>query len=198
MSLCTLQDLKDRLGITKTEHDDTLNAIITGFAARADTFCDRTLIAPASDVTECYTGQSEYLQLKQYPVIAITSIIESWDYGFDETALTANTDYRLMNSGKKGMLSRLYTSWLAKDDSIQVIYRAGFIAAGVSPQAGETALPGDLREAAIQQCTFIFKRRDDIGLSGVSFDGGGIQKFSSMSLLPDVEKVLTAYRRISL
>lgn len=198
MSLCILQDLKDRLGITKTEHDDVLNAIITGFTARADTFCGRSLFAPAADITEYYTGQSKYLQLKQYPVISITSIIESWDYGFNEDALTSDTDYRLINSGKKGILSRLYTRWLAMDDSIQVIYLAGFIAAGETPQAGETALPGDLREAAIQQCTFIFKRRDDIGLSGVSFDGGGFQKFSAMKLLPDVADVLTAYRRITL
>ncbi|RKY07919.1 MAG: hypothetical protein DRP56_04935 [Planctomycetota bacterium] len=200
MSLCTRDDIKDRLGIASsdTDHDDVIDQIILGFAARANSFTGRILIVTAADVTEYYTGGCNRLRLKRYPVISITTVIESWDYGFDETALTANTDYRQLASGVEGYLFRMYNNWLTVPDGIQIIYRGGYCAAGVTPSGDEIALPDDLREAAILQCCFIFKRKDDIGLAGVSFAGGGFSKFEAVKLLPEVESILKSYRRITL
>lgn len=201
MSLCLRQDLKDRLGIaaSDTKHDDVIDQIIAGFSGRADSYTQRVLQKAAAAVTEYYTGDCDRLQLKRYPVVAITSIKESWAYDFDNaTALAANSDYRLLAGGDKGLLLRLYGSWYTRPDSIQVVYNGGFAEPDAVLGAGETALPGDLREAAILQCSFIFKRRDDIGLSGVSFDGGSMSKFSAVKLLPEVEAVLKNYRRITI
>ena len=87
-------------------------------------------------------------------------------------------------------------NWSRTRDSVQVIYKGGYCSAGQAPGAGEYAMPADLREAAIEQATFIFKRKDDIGLAGVSAEGGSISKFSSMDLLPMVKNVLNDYRRL--
>ena len=200
MSLCTRDDIKDRLGISSsdTDHDTVIDRIIAGFAARANTLTGRHLIVTAADVTETYTGSHSRLRLKRYPIVSITSIIESWDYGFDETALVANTDYRRLAQGVEGFLYRMYSEWLAVPDGIQIIYRGGYCAAGVSPTGDEVALPDDLREAAIIQCCFIFKRKDDIGLAGVSFDGGSFSKFEALKLLPEVKDTLNQYKRITL
>jgi hypothetical protein len=196
--LCTLDDLKTRLGLTG-EHDATLTRILLSFAAIAKTWTGRTLVAPAADATEYYTGVGNFMQVTAYPVITITSIKEALDYDYaNATPLVANTDYRLVNSGLKGVLYRAWGDWLGYPDSIQIVYRGGYCAAGVTPGEGEFALPDDLREAAIEQCSFIFKRRDDIGLSSNSFQGGGINVFSSMDLLPMVKETLDSYRRLSL
>lgn len=194
--LATLADIKTRLGLTDTEHDTTLTRILASLASIFDSFCRRPLIAPAAAVTEYYTGNGPALQLDRYPVISITSIKVSttWDYD-NADALTANSGYRLLRGGEKGIVRYAYNNWPMTDDCIQVVYRGGYCAAGVTPADGEFALPNDLREAAIEQCCFIWKRRDDIGLQSVGFDGGDISKFGPMKLLPIVEQTLKDYRK---
>jgi len=198
--LCTLADVKERLGLTVTDHDILLARIVLGIVSVFEGHCEHPLIQTAADVTEYLSGRGTHLQLSRYPVISITSIKESWDWDFDSAdALTANTDYRLVNDGVKGILYRCYTTW-PRDipDSVQAVYRGGYCPAGSAPGTGEISLPADLREAAIEQATLLFKRRDDIGLSGVGFDGGSISKFSKLELLPLVKEVLEKYRRHTL
>jgi hypothetical protein len=197
--ICTLADVKERLGLTNTGNDIAIARIISNLESVFNSYTRRTLIAPGADVTEYYTGQGNRLQLARYPVISVTSIKEALDYDFDSaTALTVDSDYRLVRAGANGIIYRPYGSWPSVEDSVQAIYRGGYCPAGQAPGDGEFALPSDLREASIEQASFLFKRRDDIGLTGVSFEGGSISKFSAMDLLPMVKKILDAYRRPSL
>ena len=46
-------------------------------------------------------------------------------------------------------------------------------------------MPADLREAAIEQSSFLFKRRDDIGLAGIGFDGAGMRELRIAGLTDD-------------
>jgi hypothetical protein len=194
--ICLLADIKDRLGTTKTDYDEAINRIILGLEGIFNNETRRKLIVTAADVTEYYRGGSPMLQFKRYPIVSVTSIKESLTYAFaSETALTENTDFRIINGGENGIIHRMYTDWAWLSDSVQAIYRGGYCAAGQTPGTGEHAMPDDLREAAIEQGSFIFKRRDDIGLSGTGFEGGSINKFSAIKLLPMVEAVLKTYRR---
>jgi len=197
--ICTLADVKGRLGISDTDHDDTINRIISGLTTLFETHCERPLLLNAAETTEYYTGKGGYLQLHRYPVVSITSIKESLTYDFDgASAMVENTDYRLSKAGLNGVVVSLLCDWSSDPDSIQVVYNGGYCSAGQTPGEGEWALPADLREAAIEQASFIFKRKDDLGLSGVGFEGGSINKFSPMDLLPMVRKILDSYRRVSL
>ncbi len=195
--LCTIDDIKLRLGLD-SKSDAVLTRIAAGFTRRAETHCRRPLLITEDDVTEYYTGRGSLLQLRRYPVVAITSVKECLGGNFDDAAARVEgLHYRLLNPGanNRGVLGSLWGSWAGGYDNIQVVYRGGFCAAGATPDDGEVALPDDLREAAIQQCSVIYKRRDDIGLSGVTFEGGGFQKFQSLQLLPDVLAVLDSYQR---
>jgi hypothetical protein len=192
--ICTLADVKDRLGESGAEHDTLLDRLIASLESLFDSYTGRHLMLPSADVTEYYSGRGPFLQLRRYPLVAITSIKVALDYDFTAAdALVANTDYRIVNNGLNGILVRIYSVWDTLQDSIQVIYRGGYCAAGVTPGEGQTALPDDLREAAIEQATFFFKRRDDLGLSSVSFQGGAISKFGAVDLLPIVKRVLDNY-----
>ena len=198
--VCTLADVKGRLGIDNADHDTVINTIIASMESIFNSYTQRHLIVTASDVTEYFTGRGGvYLQLLRYPVVAITSIKEAIDYDFTNAdALVADTDYRLMSAGANGILSRIYACWQQTPDSIQIVHRGGYCAAGVTPGSGETALPDDIREAAIEQSCLFFKRKDDLGLSSVSFEGGSIQKFNTLDLFPFVRQTLDNYRRIIL
>lgn len=194
--ICTLADIKERLGISSADNDITINTIIAGIEAIFNEYTDRILLLNATETTEYYNGGSQWLQLRRYPIVSITSIKEAPDYDFASVdALEANSDYRLVKNGDKGILYRLYTNWYQSPDAIQVIYKGGFCAAGVTPAAGEFILPADMREAAIEQACFIFKRRKDLGLAAVGFQGGSISKFSQIELLPNVRQILAHYKR---
>lgn len=197
--ICTLADVRERLGISDTDHDAAINRIVSGLTVLFETHCDRPLIVNSADVTEYYTGRGQYLQLMRYPIVAITSITESLTYDFDgATAMIANEDYRLLRAGMSGVLCSLLCDFSSAPDSIRVIYKGGFCSAGQTPGEGQWLMPADLREAGIEQSSFIFKRKDDLGLSGVGFESGSISKFSPMDLLPMVKKILDSYRRPSL
>jgi len=197
--ICTLADVKRRLGISNTDDDILINQIIAGIDAIFDSETLRTLLITAADITEYFTGGGPYLLLPRYPVVNITSIKEAFDYDFDSAdALAANTDYVSIAGGEKGTLFRIGFTWSATPASIKVVYRGGFCPAGETPAAGEFAMPADLREAAIMQSSFIYKRKNDLGLSSVSFQGGSVSKFADIELLPLVKSTLNKYRRASL
>jgi hypothetical protein len=189
--LCTLSDVRNRRGITTTEHDTVITQIIEAVQVAFEQHCGRSLIQNDSDVTEYYTGQGQYLQVNRYPIISITSIKEATDYDFtNATALVADDDYRLIALGKKGILYSLLGSWDSEPDSVQIVYRGGYCGADLTPDTGETAVPADLREAAILQSVWIFQRKDDMGLLNISGVGGSISKQIDMTLLPYVQRLL--------
>ena len=194
--ICTLPDVRDRLGVSDTDYDTMIGRIISGLDSVFEAYTQRSLLLNAVDVTDYYTGCGPYLQLKRYPVVSVTSVKVAYDYDYAAAvAMTANSDYRLIDGGRKGIIYRIHSAWPENQDIIQVVYRGGYCSAGQTPAAGEYAMPADLREAAILQATFLFKRKDDIGLAGVSAEGGSISKFSPMDLLPMVKKILDNYGR---
>lgn len=192
--ICTLADVKDRLGITTTEDDQLISRIITGLESLFDNFTNRKLLLNSAIETIYRTGGGPRISLPRYPIVSITSIKESYDYDFEnETALVANTDYRQL--GDKGVLYRMARQhWSAVEDSIEIKYRGGYVSAGQTPAAGETPMPADLREAAIEQASYIYKRRNDPGITSNSFQGGSIT-VAAMDLLPMVRDTLKFYIR---
>lgn len=201
--LCTLADIKSRLSLTTTDadRDAMLTTIIASVTSMFESFCSRRFIVPSAAVTEYYTGAGPWLQVMYYPIVSIVSIKESLDYDYAlATALIDDTDYRLVNAGRKGCIYRCWGDWPAcPPDAIQIVYRGGYTAAGSTPGTGETAVPEDLKEAAILQAALFYKRRDDLGLSGGSFPGGSYAKFTDIELLPAVKDILNnGYRRIML
>jgi hypothetical protein len=192
--ICTLADVKDRLGLGD-DFDTVITHIITSTEGIFNTETRRTLIVTEEDVTEYFTLEGNYLQLDRYPVVGITSIKYALDYVFDNAdTLVVNEDYRLMKQGKNGIIYFPY-GIAGPPDSLQIIHRGGFCSAGQTPGEGEFAMDSGLRELAILQSSFLFKRKDDIGLSGVSSQGGSISKFSDMELLPLVKNELEKYYR---
>ena len=196
--ICTLADVKDRLGLSGTDNDVLINRIISGLEATFDNETMRQLLLNAVDETLNWTGSGgKRIILPRYPIVSITSIKESVDYDFDNTdALVEDTDYRVKYDD--GIIYRINGKWLTQEDGIEIQYRGGFVSAGQTAGEDETPMPNDLREAAIQQASFILKRRNDIGLTAVSSQGGSINSFSAMDLLPLVRQTLDNNKRLIL
>jgi hypothetical protein len=198
--LLQIADIKTQLGVG-AEFDSILTPIVAGVTGLFETYCNRTLIVPAAAVTEYLAGGCNLIQLAAYPVVAITTLKEVYG-GFDftsATALVADTDYRIVGGGEKGVIQRMYANFPEGLDTVQAVYRGGYTAAGSSPGAGEKAIPADLKEIAILAACILFKRRDDIGLNSISAMGGSVSVFAELGFPPIVKSTLDAmYRRISI
>ena len=74
-------------------------------------------------------------------------------------------------------------------------YTGGYVLPGDTPALGQTALPADLEQAAIEQAATWFQNRDKLGLIRHWPHGGVYQVFSQLPLLPSVQTVLSRYAR---
>jgi len=206
-NLCLVNDVKIRMGypVDDDKDDDMINQIIAGLSPAFDEFCQRKFILNQADATEYYDGGKE-IHLKRYPVYSITSIKIANDWGWTNAdALDSDVDYRLKD--ETGVI--YYTTsygwpWEPADmegnfptgiDNLQVIYRGGYVGPSGDVLAGMTGLPGDIREAAIQQACYYLKRRHDIGLTAVSAEGQNITKYAPYDLLPSVKNILMRHHR---
>ena len=76
------------------------------------------------------------------------------------------------------------------------------------PEAGDTAeegwlclpdevpLPDDIAEAALLQAGFVWQRRDHLGQSGSSAQGGSVSAYGQDTLLPIVRETMQRYARV--
>ena len=69
---------------------------------------------------------------------------------------------------------------------------------GTSPSAGQTALPDDLEQAAVEQVANWFRNRDTTGLLRSWPHGGTYEAFAQLDLLLEVRAVLKKYERFLL
>ena len=80
----------------------------------------------------------------------------------------------------------------------RLTYAAGYVLPGTTPGAGQTALPDDLEQAAVEQVSYWFRTRDKTGLLRSWPSGGTYESFLQSDLLRDVRAVLKRYERLRL
>jgi hypothetical protein len=71
----------------------------------------------------------------------------------------------------------------------------GYVMPDTAPDAGQTALPADLEQAAVEQCAYWFQNRDKLGLLRHRPNQGTYIQLASLDLLPSVAAVLNRYTR---
>ena len=74
----------------------------------------------------------------------------------------------------------------------------GYVLPGDSPAAGQTALPDDLEQAAVEQVAYWFRNRDTTGLIRSWPHGGTYEAFLQSDLLLEVRAVLKRHERLVL
>lgn len=133
MSLCSLSQLKLRLGIgtADTEDDDLLAGIITGVSGQMAGAAGRNHrglnCLEKSDFTEEISvpeAATPHIWVAAWPIVEITEIKEAWAKGWDDAdALTEDTDF-LVNYAN-GCLTRV-GRWLSGTLTVRVKYTGGF------------------------------------------------------------------------
>ncbi len=187
--LTQLTTVKDRLAITVTTYDTLLTNAIKAVSDRFDQLTNRTL-SRTVDITQEFIADDTEIILSCYPVETISKFelksneTEGW---LEQTGV----DYLIRNSCVVSLNTRLGTEY----QQARITCTGGYVLPGATPGAGQTALPNDLEQAAVEQVAYWYRNKDVLGLIRNWPSGGTYQVFRNAELLPTVEATLKTYER---
>lgn len=191
--LCQLSDLKTRLKIAEADvvDDALLEGFIAGVTGRFDKECNRAL-AYAEYATYPFRADEMNLVVDRYPIgaVQIWELKDTEALGFVEVADTVDC---VINATRS--IIELAAPLGTSRQMARVTYEGGYVLPGTTATVGQTELPDEIEQAAIEQCAFYYRNKDTLGLAGVSSGGSSISKLATADLLPQVQAVLKKYER---
>jgi len=190
-ALVTVSAVKAYLNKTDSTHDSVLEVLIEGVTEAFTGFVGRSL-ALSTDSTRYLDGNGKAkLFLPRYPVVSIASVVDD-----DDTLVEGQDEDYILNE-REGILTRLTGVWTDGPEEVKLTsYVAGYVVQDAVPTTGQTALPGDLKLAALKQAAFEFQAfmKKDWGESSRTFPDGSVSKQETGALLKEVKEVLGRYR----
>src|SRR5437016_4131086 len=196
--LTQLSTVKSRLALLVTDYDDLLTNAIKAVSDRFDKETNRTLSRTITATHEFDATDTEILP-PCYPIESVTKFelksneTDGWSEQTGVQYLIRRACVISLSSPLNSQLSTLNSTGLAR-----VTYSAGYVLPGDTPSAGQTALPDDLEQAAVEQVAYWFRNRDTTGLLRSWPHGGTYEAFLQSDLLLEVRAVLKKYERFLL
>jgi len=189
--LAQLSTIKARLGISEydVQYDSILTNALKAISARFDKECNRTL-ARTVDAEEEFDAEDSEILMSCFPIESVTR-------------------FELKSSESEGWIEQTGVEFLLRRNCVislaaplgtcgqlaRVIYTGGYVLPGATADAGQTALPDDLEQAAVEQVAAWFQTRDKLGLVRHWPKGGIYEELVQKELLISVEAVLEKYAR---
>ena len=190
--LTQLSTVKARLGIDEFDlsSDAILTNAISAISVRFDKETNRAL-ARTTSATQEFSADDTEVCLTSYPVESVTKFelkqneTEGW---IEQTGV----EYLIRRACVISLPSPI--SYLPSSVA-RATYTGGYVLPGTTVTAGQTPLPADLENAAVEQVAFWFQNRDKLGLTRIWFHQGTYEQFSQLDLLLPVQAVLKRYER---
>ena len=196
--LTQLATVKSRLALVITDYDDLLTNAIKAVSDRFDKETNRTLSRTTSATHEFDATDTEILP-RCYPVESVTKFelksdeTDGWSEQTGVQYLIRRQCVISLSVPLNSQLSTLNSPALAR-----VTLTGGYVLPGTSPSAGQTALPDDLEQAAVEQVAYWFRNRESTGLVRSWPHDGTYEVFAQSDLLLEARTVLKKYERFLL
>ena len=196
--LTLLSTVKTRLALTVTDYDNILTSAIKAVSDRFDKECNRTL-ARTTSVTHEFDATDTEILPSCYPVESVTKFelksneTDGWS---EQTGIQYLIRHQCVISLSVPLNSQ--SSTLNSPALARVTLTGGYVLPGTSPGAGQTALPDDLEQAAVEQVAYWFRNRDKTGLLRSWPHDGTYEGFLQSDLLLEVRSLLKKYERWNL
>lgn len=184
LPLVTKAEFKAYAGITSTTQDEKIDIIIPKVSELVKSICGRTFVDYVDDVkTELYDGGTNYCALSEFPVVAVSSVEYSTDYGKTYTTLTEYTDYavNLRNSTIESISGKEFP---LKTNSFRITYTGGY-----------ESIPQDLKLAVLDLVSYYL--RNDMAVHSSRAPGANsvqIEYVTSTALPAHIARVLDLYK----
>jgi hypothetical protein len=146
LSLISRSDYKIYAGISSNTQDVLIDSLIVKISALVKSICNRTFIDYVNDAkVDYYDGGTSTLLVEEYPVLNITSLEYSADYGNTYTTLTEFIDYAVSRINYS-IISIKTNGFPYAVNGYRLTYTAGF-----------TEIPEDLKLAIFDLVTYYIK-----------------------------------------
>lgn len=181
IDLVTKSEYKTYMGITSTNSDSEIDFLIPKVSDLVKSYCRRTFVDYYSDIkVEVFDGGFKEILLKETPVVSISSVGYSADYGKTYTSLTKFED------------------WVIKGDSVVSLAPGGFPETingyKVSYFGGFDPIPGDLKLAVLDLIEYYSRNNGAVHSSrDLNPNTTQINYVSSTNLPAPIKRVLDQY-----
>jgi hypothetical protein len=190
--LTQLNTVKSRLSVDAfdVKYDSLLILLINAVSQRFDKECNRTF-ARTTNLAEEFSAEMLELCPACYPIESVT--------GFDLKSSEAIG--WVSQTGVDYLIRRRCVISLARRiggfcEQARVTYTGGFVLPGATVGVGQTALPADVEQAALEQVVWWFQNRDRLGLVREWPKGAVYLQFAQVDLLIQVQGALRPYVRL--
>lgn len=186
--LTQLTSVKARLGLPAFETgDDALLAnLIKLVSARFELECHRRF-ARVEDAAFEFRGDALDLRVERYPVEAVTAFFlrdDATGEWIEQTGVAPHL------AASRAVIELAVPLGPARSLG-RVVYAGGYVLPGNTPGAGQTALPDELEQLAVEQTAYLYENRNRLGLLSVGGGSGAIEILRDLHLLPDSEAATT-------
>ena len=183
--LVTLAEYKAYAGINQPNQDDAIEAIIPKVSAFVKTYCRNSFVDYVNDAkTETVNGGFEDIFVKETPIIAISSVEYSEDYGATYTEMVEYTDF--VTNLEDDCITSLWTDGFTKlVNGYKITYTAGY-----------EELPEDLKLGVMDLITYYLK--NDMAIHSPKAPGTNavqIEYITTTALPTHIRRVLDMYKR---
>lgn len=179
-NLCSIDDVKTYLGLTGTDHDTRLTALVEAASEAIESFCRRQFTQ--TQHTEYHDGMgSGVLLLDHHPAQSVTSVKVDANRAFASAEAIDSDDYVVY--GDEGMIQLVAGTFAAGVRNVQVVYTAGY-----------SAIPDDVAQACVQLVAAWFHRGRQ-GADGIDTErlGDYSASYAARGLPQPVVELLTPY-----
>lgn len=183
--LVTKAEYKAYAGITSDTLDAVITAIIPKVSQLVKTICRRTFVDYINDAkTEIYNGgKGNKLFLKEYPILSITSIERSEDYGATYTELIEFTDYVIDQEDGSIVSIGIDSVFPSAVNGYKIRYSAGY-----------EELPADLKVAVLDLCTYYIKNDSSVhSAKAPGTNSVQIEYITTTNLPARIKRILDLY-----
>lgn len=193
MALCSVDDVKQALGIEDTVDDYAINLAVEASTAMIQQYCGRQFTQDATATARVYVATNPYLA--HVDDISTTSgLIIKTDPGadgsFSQTWTTADYQLEPLNGKMNGQTWPYHTIRAISSLYFPMDYNQALIQ--VTARWGWPAIPTAVKQAAIIQTITVFKS-PDAPFGATPFQDTGILRLRS-SLHPTASALLSDYR----
>jgi hypothetical protein len=194
MKLTTIRRVKlfldDKTGSSGL-FDDLLTMIVEWESAKIERALKRWLTYDS--YTEYRDAGKRLYYMKAYPIVE-DEASEPLIVTVDDMVKVKGTDYYLWK--EQGLIEFEYAPTYTKPRQVKFVWTGGYrTITEDGDRYGALDIPLPLEQAAIMQCAFVFRRRNDIGLSAITLPDGSVSTPYSGDLLPQVRKIIAQYMR---
>ena len=192
LNLITISEYKTYAGIKSTNYDKEIVGLIPRVSEFVKNYCGRTFVDYVdTDKVEYFNGGVNKFLLAENPIISVSSVGYSIDFGQTYTNLTQYKDWILDNNAICSLNTNAVTSLITVNRGFPEVIR-GYC---VTYRAGYEDVPSDVALAIMDLVTYY--RKNDMSVHSTKAPGTNnvqIEYISTTSLPAHIKRVLDMYR----